>query len=319
MIYNPFGRVVLFLVIILCIIFLRSPWKSFFVYPTRFWQGKLFRLKSIVRVWAVVLSMLWAFNIKRIDWSSLVQTPQQSVMFLLDGSLSMSANDTLPNRFSHATSLISSLVEWVSWSDSSLIVFSWLPVIRVPWTHDASWFVQVLSGLRLGEFPATEWFLWTALGDALLLSLQQFQTIPADSSRAIVIISDGDSNKWYDPEKVLWLLQQRHIPIYFVAIGTEGYRVGTDRTGLPVVTSFDTELMQHFTEQTDGKLYMNPDETQLNELIQTLNNTSNTKEQTIYIPRYVELNAYIAPWLLFFFLVIIGCGLINILSFVRKN
>ena len=59
------------------------------------------------------------------------------------------------------------------------------------------------TGLRLGDFPATDSFLGTALGDALLLSLYQFSQIDEDAPRALVIISDGDSNKGYDPYKVL--------------------------------------------------------------------------------------------------------------------
>lgn len=79
--------------------------------------------------------------------------------------------------------------------------------------------------MRLGEFPPTESFLGTALGDALLLSLQQFDAVPAMDSRAVVIISDGDSNKGYDPRKIIPLLQDRDIPVYFIGVGQEGYDV----------------------------------------------------------------------------------------------
>ncbi len=110
MIYSNFGRVVLAVVILLCVIFLRRPWKSFFVYPWKTRQGKLFALRSTVRILSVLAVVLRSFDIQRINGSTIVQTPQRDVMFMLDGSLSMSADDAQPNRFARATSLIADIV-----------------------------------------------------------------------------------------------------------------------------------------------------------------------------------------------------------------
>lgn len=53
-----------------------------------------------------------------------MRTPRSGVVFLLDGSLSMSATDAEPNRFAHATTLISRIVSRLSAAQSSLVVFS---------------------------------------------------------------------------------------------------------------------------------------------------------------------------------------------------
>lgn len=300
MIYSNFGRVVLAVVILLCVIFLRRPWKSFFVYPWKTRQGKLFALRSTVRILSVLAVVLRSFDIQRINGSTIVQTPQRDVMFMLDGSLSMSADDAQPNRFARATSLIADIVSWLSWTQSSLIVFSWLPVIRVPRTQDRQGFVQVLSGMKLGEFPPTEGFLWTALGDALLLSLQQFSLTDPSNTRALVIISDGDSNKGYNPYAIIPLLQERHIPVYFIAIGQEGYKVGIDRTWLPVITSFDTDLIEQFTTETNGRLFFNPDAQEVQQLSDILA-AREAKDNVHYIPHTYHLNADLAPILLICF------------------
>lgn len=57
-------------------------------------------------------------------------------LFLLDGSLSMSADDILPNRFTKATDLMIQITSGDSDAGHGLIVFSGLPVIRIPWTED---------------------------------------------------------------------------------------------------------------------------------------------------------------------------------------
>lgn len=67
MIYNNFGRVVFAIVIILCVVFLRSPRKSFFVYPFSHPRGKLFFSKTLIWVITLVLVVLRSFDIQRKD------------------------------------------------------------------------------------------------------------------------------------------------------------------------------------------------------------------------------------------------------------
>lgn len=64
----------------------------------------------MARVVLLAMTVVWSFDMHRINGSAIVRSPEHHVIFLLDGSLSMSATDVLPNRFSHATSLIGSLV-----------------------------------------------------------------------------------------------------------------------------------------------------------------------------------------------------------------
>lgn len=108
--YNLAGIVVALIVIFLCIIFLRRPRKKIFVYPRKRVRGKLFVLRCLVRGAAVVMVVLWALNIRRIDGSTPQRMAERHVSFLLDGSLSMSAIDVAPNRFQRAKELIADIV-----------------------------------------------------------------------------------------------------------------------------------------------------------------------------------------------------------------
>jgi|GEM_PF-4508964 len=122
--YNPLGRLALIVVAVLCIIFLRSPWKQIFVYPIATAEGKFSLARSIIRAGALLLTVLRSFNIQRIDGSQIIDAPQRHVLFLLDGSLSMSADDVAPNRFKQATKVISHLVQENHDTTYGLIVFS---------------------------------------------------------------------------------------------------------------------------------------------------------------------------------------------------
>lgn len=257
--YSLVGWWVLWVVVVLCLVFLYRPRRKLFVYPWNSSLGKRFYLQAVLWVLAVLGTVLLSFDIRR---NTSVQPVRQSTnytMIALDWSLSMSADDVAPSRFTRAREIISQLASGSSDHSYGLIVFSGLPVIRIPWTKDMRWFTQVVSGMQLGDFPPTDDFLGTALGDALLLALYEFQQIPEQSSRRLIIISDGDSNKWYDPYKLITLLQEQQIKVYFIALGEQGYEVGKDATGLPVITSFDDVLMEQFADQTKGEIYRNPD------------------------------------------------------------
>lgn len=59
-------------------------------------------------------------------------------MIALDGSLSMSADDVLPSRFARARDIITEFVDLSPFRSYGLMVFSGLPVIRIPWTQDTN-------------------------------------------------------------------------------------------------------------------------------------------------------------------------------------
>ena len=295
--YQPIWRVVLLIVLVLCLLFLTYPWKQVFVYPRKSEGGTFFALQSVAWIIALITFTLASFNIQRTKAALPRQGSSHHVLFLLDGSLSMSADDVTPNRFNRASKIIASLAEQSSEGEVTygLIVFSWLPLIRVPRTRDARWFAEVLSWMSLGEFPASDGFLGTALGDALLLSLDQFSRISQKSTRSIVIISDGDSNKWYDPYNVLPLLQQQKIPVHFITIGEDGYEVGKDVLGVPVITFFDYNLIEDFTSETSWKLLQSPTDTELALFAEDLAKEQSEVSNVTYVTSLIRLNAFLLP------------------------
>lgn len=107
--YRNIGRAVLAIVIILLFIFRRRPWKKLFVYPRKLSVGKLFRIKSLLWIAGIMMCVLRAFDMQRSEGIRISEQPHSKVLFVLDGSLSMSADDVTPNRFTRATELINAI------------------------------------------------------------------------------------------------------------------------------------------------------------------------------------------------------------------
>lgn len=72
-----------------------------------------------------------------------------------------------------------------------------------------------------------------------------------------------------------------------------------------MTTFFDTELMEQFTDQTQGQMYRNPSAEELQELGEDIKNQSAKDTQTVYMFTDTYLNDSLRPWLLLGFLLLL--------------
>lgn len=182
------------------------------------------------------------------------------VQIVLDVSLSMSAYDVQPSRFSVAKDALLGMSQALHGYAMSLISFSGVPVVTIPFTYDTPAFSQAIRQTTLGDFPPVEGFLGTAIGDALLLGIQNIQSLMIREQRntkntntptgVILLITDGDGNEGYDPKDVLPLLQNQQIPVFVLGIGTAKYLMGYDRFQQPIVSAINTSLLETIAKQT---------------------------------------------------------------------
>jgi hypothetical protein len=143
-------------------------------------------------------------------------------------------------------------VKRLAWYDISLITFSGIPFVSIPFTHDTSAVVQKLNHMSLADFPAAPEFLGTALGDALLLGAANVQRISTDQPWIVLLITDGDNNKWYDPADIFSLLRKKWISVRVLAIWQRDYLIWYDQIKEPVMTSLNIPLLQNIAQQTSG-------------------------------------------------------------------
>lgn len=84
---------------------------------------------------------------------------------------------------------------------------------------------------------------------------------------------------------------------------------------MPVITSFDAELMQQFADETHGKIYLNPTAADITDLLSKLDTNSPQQQSVSYVPHMRLLNDIIEPWMLLFFTALAIAGIIDL---VRK-
>ncbi|MBU0627460.1 VWA domain-containing protein [Patescibacteria group bacterium] len=165
----------------------------------------------------------------------------------------MAADDIIPSRFVATKEALSDLIGNLDGYNASIITFSGIPFIYVPFSTDTNAILQKRNTTNLGDFPPTEDFVGTAIGDALLLGISNLDKIRGQDPEypgIIILITDGDSNKGYDPIEVLGLIQKKKVPVFTLGVGESDYLIGFDKRASPVKTSINIQLLQEISKQT---------------------------------------------------------------------
>ena len=212
-----------------------------------------------ILLWMLVISViLLPLNISLVTDKQVVVEKNLPIQIILDISLSMSANDLQPSRFVAAKNSLISLIKQLDGYYISLITFSWKPFVYIPFSSSSSAITAKLQSMNLGDFPPVKAFLWTAIGDALLLgveNLQQFADQETYKPWIVVLITDGDSNIGYDPMQVISYYQKTQVPLFVLGVGQENYLIGRDTWNDDITTNINLTLLQQLADKTWGKFY----------------------------------------------------------------
>ena len=230
-----------------------NNFKPKFIFPSHKLSPLRYRITKISGWIILCAAILLPLHLGFIESKQVTIEKSTPVQIILDVSLSMAATDISPSRFSVAKQYLSDAVNYLQWYDISLITFSGIPFISIPFSHDTSAILQSLQSMSLADFPAAPEFLGTALGDALLLGAANINRLSADQPWIVLLITDGDNNKGYDPADIFSLLNKQGIAVRVLAIGQTNYLIWYDGYGQPVVTSLNIPLLQHIADQTSGE------------------------------------------------------------------
>lgn len=138
----------------------------------------------------------------------------------------MSATDIEPSRIEAAKDLIDELLVALPPSPVGVIVFAGVPWELIPMSTQREALRQRVAQLAVGDFPLTQTFLGTAMGDALLLAHRRL--MQGNPPGSILLISDGDPSKGVNTLQVADVLADDGIRISTVIIGTGNVLLGYD-------------------------------------------------------------------------------------------
>jgi Ca-activated chloride channel family protein len=168
------------------------------------------------------------------------------IIFALDVSRSMLAEDLAPNRLERAKQYIRDMIDVVGGDRVGLLTFAGDAVVNCPLTIDFGSFRMSLNEVHTRSTHRGG----TLLGDAIRKATESFVD-PIKQHKAIVVITDGEDHESFPIEAATQAREELGIRVYTIGLGdsSDGRRIPIERNGQ---RSFLTHDGQEVWSRMDG-------------------------------------------------------------------
>ncbi len=180
------------------------------------------RILIFLRLAAVGLALVALAGPRRVNEQTETLSSGLDVMLVYDLSWSMMALDMAPpgqelTRFDIAQERIRNFIERRPSDRIGLIVFSGVPYLVSPATLNHDWLLDQFNRLYIGIVQE----VGTAIGDACAMAVKNLSVQKDSKGRIIVLLTDGDNNKWenFEPLQSADLARAEQVRIYSIGIG----------------------------------------------------------------------------------------------------
>lgn len=213
------------------------------------------------------------------------------IVFVIDTSKSMLADDIKPSRFQNAVRTIKKILEKRSEDRVGIVSFSGDAFIQSPLTSDYDGFKVLLDAVSVGSLPLPGTNFEIAIDKALLA----LSRAGGDKKGAIVILSDGE-NHTGDIDGAVARVKESGSKIFTFGFGSEnGSPISErgsykkDRDGNIVISKLDREVLIKIAEETGGKYYTaTPIGTEIDDFLNELSKFAKTELLTKKVESYAE-------------------------------
>lgn len=269
------------------------------ILPVLYLLGTLFLILSIVDV---------------LSGSEEVETRQKmnNVIFMLDVSNSMNAQDIEANRLTQAKNIIINTMEKMTNDKVGIVVFAGNATSIMPLTTDYSTAEIYIGGVETNilKVQGTDFLA------GMKTVADKFKSIPK-GARKVVILSDGEDNE-ANENATIKVAKNEGISVITVGIGTEegapipeyvfgqlmGYK--SDMTGQTVISKRQVNTLGDIASETGGS-YVDGNnlENATTQIIDGLNKTASSSESLVKSQNANHYYQYFLAVSLLFFLIIL--------------
>ncbi|TXF79336.1 vWA domain-containing protein [Chryseobacterium sp.] len=235
-----------------------------------------------------------------------------NVIFVLDVSNSMNAEDIQPNRLTEAKNIIIGTMDKMKNDKVGIVVFAGDATSVMPLTTDYSTAETYIGGLETNIMKVQG----TDFLKGMQVASEKFKNV-AKGSRKIVLVSDGEDNEGNE-DAAIKEAKREGMTVITVGIGTDegapvpeyafgqlmGYKTDLN-TGETVISKRQTEALRKIASSTEGSyIDGNNLEQASQEIVDALNRKNTSSETLIKSQNAIHYYQYFLAVSLFFFLVI---------------
>jgi Ca-activated chloride channel family protein len=207
------------------------------------------------------------FSMTRPSWNPKPETVERwgrDVVFLLDISKSMLAEDLVPNRLERAKLAIADCVDQIQGDRVGLVAFAGTAAIKCPLTLDYGFFRMMLEGISIDSIARGG----TMIGDALRKVMTDVFDDQAKEYKDIILITDGEDHDSF-PVEAAKMMGEKGIRLIAVGLGDEnegkripvtnedGQKTFMKYKGQEVWSKLDGDSLRKMVNATPGGRYLN--------------------------------------------------------------
>jgi len=199
-------------------------------------QTKLIFVNPVRRRWKAALLLvgfsLLVISLARPAWNlkqTTITRTGRDVVFVLDVSKSMLAEDLAPNRLERAKLAIADVIDKLQGDRVGLLVFAGTAAVKCPLTLDYGFFRMMLEHVSTESISRGG----SMIGDAIRVVLDQMLDKQEKKYKDIVLITDGEDHDSF-PVEAAKEAGEKGVRLFIVGLGdeNEGKRIPvTDESG----------------------------------------------------------------------------------------
>jgi Ca-activated chloride channel homolog len=218
-------------------------------------------------IMVVAAASLIVVSLARPAWSprpEKVESKGRDIVFVLDISKSMMAEDLKPNRLERAKLAIRDLVDKIEGDRVALVAFAGTSIVKCPLTQDYGFFRLMLDDTG----PESVSRGGTLIGDALRKTIDEVYSDRLKRYKDVILITDGEDQDSF-PIEAAKEVGERGIRLIAIGLGdeNEGQRIPVvnekgERTflrhgGQEIWSRLDADTLRKMVEATPGGRYLN--------------------------------------------------------------
>lgn len=241
-----------------------------------------------------------------------------SIMFCVDVSNSMLAQDYTPNRIEAVKRALLSYVDKLNGDRIGIVVFAGKAFVQLPITSDYAAAKMFISNLSTQQVNTQGTDIAVALDQAaasMLPSVEEDVSKLDKTNKVIVVLSDGEDHFAEATEVAQQLFKEYNIRTYTIGVGSQqgepipvkvgaGVSYKKDNEGNTVITRLNEQILRDIAQEGNG-VYIRANNAYLgfDVLENELNKIEKSEIEDVTYARY-ESKYYIPLWIALFLIVL---------------
>lgn len=220
------------------------------------------------------------------------------IVFAIDVSTSMLAEDFKPNRLESAKDVTEQFINARKTDNMGIVVFAGEAYTKCPATIDHNILLELLSSVASGEIDDG-----TAIGDGLATAINRVKDSKS-KSKVIILVTDGVNNMGaIDPLTAASIAAEYGIRVYTIGIGKQGYAPYPYQTPFGkqyqnVEVKIDEDLLRQIAKTTGGKYYRSTKNSSLKVIFDEIDKMEKSRINVAYYKEYTDVGQRWVLWAL---------------------